>query len=57
MGAVPWHRVLDEVEIEIFPSMTVGVPARIGEGKSALLAILAGACAPSSGTVGRRGRP
>jgi ABC-type polysaccharide/polyol phosphate transport system ATPase subunit len=52
----PWHRVLEGVDLDIYPGETVGVLGRNGAGKSTLLAILAGARAQTSGTVERRGR-
>lgn len=52
----PWHRVLEGVDLAVYPGETVGLLGRNGAGKTTLLSILAGIVSPSAGQVVRRGR-
>ncbi len=49
------QRVLDAATVAVYPEEKVGVVGRNGSGKTSLLKILAGAEAPDSGDVSRRG--
>jgi len=50
----PAHRVLDALDLDVYPHQTLGVIGRNGCGKTTLLRVIAGVFAPDGGQVTRR---
>lgn len=51
------HRVLDGVDLTIYPGEALGIIGPSGTGKSTILRVIAGLTAPDSGEVWVRGQP